>query len=146
MGENDKKLHLLKIRFIHENAFDTIVCEMFAILFRGGDLALCLQHITDGVHYVIRATSVSKSLKFVYTYIRKCIMTSSNGSICRITGLLCGELTGHVWIPRTKANEVEFEVFFDLRLNKRLSKQSRRRSFETPSYSSWRHCNVTSSL
>ena len=35
-----------------------------------------------------------------------------------------------------------FDVFFDLRLNKRLSKQSRRRWFETPSRSLWRHCNV----
>ena len=32
-----------------------------------------------------------------------------------------------------------FDVFFDLRLNKRLSKQSRRRLFETPSSSLWRH-------
>ena len=34
-----------------------------------------------------------------------------------------------------------FDVFFDLRLNKRLSKQSRRRWFETPSRSLWRNCN-----
>ena len=34
-----------------------------------------------------------------------------------------------------------FDVFFDLRVNKRLSKQSRRRWFETPSHSLWRHCN-----
>ena len=34
-----------------------------------------------------------------------------------------------------------FDVFFDLRLNKRLSKHSRRRWFETPSRSLWRHCN-----
>ena len=35
-----------------------------------------------------------------------------------------------------------FDVFFDLRLTKRLSKQSRRRWFETPLRSLWRHCNV----
>ena len=33
-----------------------------------------------------------------------------------------------------------FHVFFDLRLNKRLSKQSRRQSFETPSWSLWHRC------
>ena len=33
-------------------------------------------------------------------------------------------------------------IFFHLRLNKRLSKQSRCRSFETPSRSLWRHCYV----
>ena len=30
--------------------------------------------------------------------------------------------TGHRWIPRTGANDAELYVFFDLRLNKRLSK------------------------
>ena len=34
-----------------------------------------------------------------------------------------------------------FDVFFDLRLNKRLTKQSRRRWLETPSRSLWRHCD-----
>ena len=35
-----------------------------------------------------------------------------------------------------------YDVFFDLRLNKRLSKQSRRRWFETPSRPLRCHCNV----
>ena len=35
-----------------------------------------------------------------------------------------------------------FDVFFDLRVNKRLSKQSRGWWFETPSCSLWRHCNA----
>ena len=34
-----------------------------------------------------------------------------------------------------------FDVFFDMCLTKRLSKQSRRRWFETPSCLLWRHCN-----
>ena len=34
-----------------------------------------------------------------------------------------------------------FDVFFDLRLNKRLSKQSWGWWLETPSRSLWRHCN-----
>ena len=42
------------------------------------------------------------------------IMTSSNGNIFRVTGLLCGEFTGHRWIPRTKASD----VFFDLHRKK----------------------------
>ena len=37
---------------------------------------------------------------------------------------------------------LSFEVVFDLRLNKRLGKQSRRRWSETPLCSLWRHCNV----
>ena len=35
-----------------------------------------------------------------------------------------------------------FDVFFDLRLNKRLNKQSRRRWAETPSRSSWCDCHA----
>ena len=34
-----------------------------------------------------------------------------------------------------------FDGFFDLRLKKRLSKQSRRQWFETPSRQLWRHCH-----
>ena len=36
-----------------------------------------------------------------------------------------------------------FDVFFDLHLNNRFSKQSRRQWFETPSRPLWRHCDVT---
>ena len=70
------------------------------------------------------------------------MMTSSNGNILRVTGLLFGEFTGHRWVPFTKASDAEFWCFFFyLRLNKRLCKQSRRRWFETPLRSLWRHCN-----
>ena len=34
-----------------------------------------------------------------------------------------------------------FDVFFDLRLNKRVNKQSRRRWFKTPMRSLWHRCN-----
>ena len=47
------------------------------------------------------------------------MMTSSNGNISRVTGPLCGKFT----------------------VNKRLSKQSRRWRFATPSRPLWRHCN-----
>ena len=51
------------------------------------------------------------------------MMTSSNGNIFRVTGPLCGEFTGDRWIPRTQRPVTRsFDVFFDLRLNKRLSK------------------------
>ena len=35
------------------------------------------------------------------------MMTSSNGSISRVTGHLCGEFTGPRWIPHTKASDAE---------------------------------------
>ena len=39
-----------------------------------------------------------------------------------------------------------FDVFFDLRLNKRLSKQPRFRWFKTPLRSLWSHCNSIKGL
>ena len=39
------------------------------------------------------------------------MMTSSNGNIFRVTGLLCGEFTGHRWIPFTKASGAELWCF-----------------------------------
>ena len=69
------------------------------------------------------------------------MMTSSNGNIFRVTGNLCGKFTDPRWIPRTKASDAELDVFFDLRLNKRLSKQSWGWWFETLSRPFWRHRN-----
>ena len=49
---------------------------------------------------------------------------STNGNIFRITDPLYREFTGDQWIPCTKASDMEFDVFFDLHLNKQGSKQS----------------------
>ena len=38
-------------------------------------------------------------------------MTSSNGNIFCVTGLLCGEFTGNRWIPRTKASDAKLWSF-----------------------------------
>ena len=40
-----------------------------------------------------------------------CMVTSSNGNIFRVTGPLCGEFTGHRWIPRTKPGDAELWCF-----------------------------------
>ena len=45
--------------------------------------------------------------------------------------------------PTQRPATRSFDVFFDLRLNKRLSKQSRGWWFETLSHPLWRHCNAT---
>ena len=39
------------------------------------------------------------------------MMTSSNGNLFRVTGHLCGEFTGHWWIPRIKASDAELWCF-----------------------------------
>ena len=64
-------------------------------------------------------------------------MTSSNGNIFRVTGLLCGEFTGPGEFPAQRPVMWSFDVFFDLRRNKRLSEQ--------PPWSLCRQCNETKS-
>ena len=68
-------------------------------------------------------------------------MTSSNGDIARVTGSLCGQFTGHRWILPQRTVTRSFDFFFELLLNKWLSKQSWGWWFETPSLSSWRASN-----
>ena len=58
-------------------------------------------------------------------------------SLCEGNSPVTGEFPSQRPVTRS------FDVFFDLCLNKRLSKPSRRRWFETPSRSLWRHCNVS---
>ena len=69
------------------------------------------------------------------------MMTSSNGNIFRVTGHMRGEFPGPRWIPHTKASERSFDVYFDLRPNKRLSKHLWGWWFETQSRPLWRHRN-----
>ena len=57
-------------------------------------------------------------------------------AICAGNSLVTGEFTDRRPVSRS------FDVFFDLRLNKRLSKQSRGWWFETPLRPWWRHSNL----
>ena len=68
-------------------------------------------------------------------------MTSSNENIFRVTGPICGEFTGPGKFPAQMPVTWSFDVFFDLRPNKRLSKQPWGWCFETLSWSLWRQCN-----
>ena len=70
------------------------------------------------------------------------MMTSSNENIFRVTGHLCGEFTGHREFPAQRPVTRSFDVFYDLRLIKRLSKQWWGWWFETPSYPLWHYCNA----
>ena len=68
-------------------------------------------------------------------------MTLSNGNIFRVSGPLWENPQITSGFPSQRPMTRSFDVFFDLRLNKRLSKQSRRWWFETTSHSLWRHGN-----
>ena len=69
------------------------------------------------------------------------MMTSSNGNIFHVTGPLWGNspVTGE--FPSQWPVTQSFDVFFDLCLNKCLSKQLWGWWFETPSDTLWRHYN-----
>ena len=71
-------------------------------------------------------------------------MTSSNGSIFRVTGHLCGEFTGLRWIPHTKASERSLYIFFDLRPNKRLRNNCEAGDLRRIRHL-WHHSNVKTS-
>ena len=91
-------------------------------------------------------TAVTRSILLSLTKVTSEMqpVTIINGNIFRVTGHLCGEFTGHRWIPRTNGQwrGLRFDAFFDHRLNKRLRNQSWCCWFETPSWPLWRHCNV----
>ena len=69
------------------------------------------------------------------------MMMSSNGNISALLVLWAGNwpVTGE--FPSQRPVTRSLDVYFDLRLNKWLSKQSRCWWFETPSCSLWCHCN-----
>ena len=60
---------------------------------------------------------------------------STSLTLCAGNSPITGEFPSQSPVTRS------FDVFFDLRLNKRLSKQSWDWWFETPSCLLWRHCN-----
>ena len=64
--------------------------------------------------------------------------TSLNGNIFGVIG---HSLPLTVEFPSQKPVTRGFDVFFELHLYNRLSKQSKHRRIETPSHSLWRHCN-----
>ena len=70
------------------------------------------------------------------------MMTSSKITFSALLALCAGNspVTGE--FPAQRSTTRSFDIFFDLRLNKRLNKQSWGWSFETPSRSLWRHCNL----
>ena len=86
---------------------------------------------------VIVDLAFEKKLQIYVSWWRHQIETlSALLAICAGNSPVTGEFTSQRPVTRS------FDVFFDLRLNKRWSKQSWRWWFETPSRPLWRHCNV----
>ena len=72
----------------------------------------------------------------------KIMMTSSNENISVLLSFCEGNPPVIDGFSSQRPATRSFDAFFDLRLNKRLSKQSSRWWFETQSRSSWRHSNA----
>ena len=60
---------------------------------------------------VLWQSSVLCTVSHMMYFTRTSMMMSSSGNIFRVTCHLCGEITGHRWIPRTKASDAELWSF-----------------------------------
>ena len=121
-----------------------VVCNMAAILSRPSVITSKACFICCHLLCILLLciTSVQDVVGRSHLTVKKRIMmTSSNGNIFSVAGHLCGEFTGHRWIPRTKASDEELWCFLWSAHSKWLSKQWRGWWFETSSPSLWRHCN-----
>ena len=77
----------------------------------------------------------------MYLKMSSAMMTSSNEKISALLALCArnSSVTGE--LPWQRPVTRSFDIIFDLRVNKRLSKQLRGWWFETPLRPSWRNCN-----
>ena len=96
-----------------------------------------IRRVLRGDKSVYKAIDMSTADMMVMTK-----MTSSNGSIFRALLALCeGNPSVTGGFPWQRPVTQSFGVFFDVCLNKRLSKQSWCRWFETASSPLWHDCN-----
>ena len=70
------------------------------------------------------------------------MMTSLNGNIFLVLAFCAGNSPGTGEFLGQKPATQNLNVFVDLHLTIRLSRQSSSRWFETPSHQFWRHCNT----
>ena len=109
---------------------------------------LCWLIVCEVCYFSQRATCQKLfKISFVYVtklllqhYIHISLITSSNGNISALLDFCVSNspVTGE--FPKQRPVTRSFEVFFDLRLKKLLSKQTWDRWFETPSHPSWCLC------
>ena len=149
-SETHLKLKSRKISFGHNLLLN--YPQSFQIVLRAVILPCSVQNFeTIGQSQrILWANEISRCLSFlrllwqwqsqtVHVYVVY-MMTSSNWKNFRVlVGGWDSPVTGEFPSQRPVTRGVD--AFFDLRLNKRLSKPSGRWWFETPSRSLWRHCD-----
>ena len=134
---------------LNDDCLKTIICMYQWILVTIGSVMICHQAIARVNDFFL---SVSVKIKSKQT--QKCFNPSDEETnifrawwrhqmetfsallaICAGNSPVTGEFPAQRPVTRS------FDVFFDLRLNKRLNKQSWGWWFEMPSRPLWRHCN-----
>ena len=138
----------MKSIYLHFQPFLSIentkynVIELFHI--EGKDMFPCIDTMVADVMVTQRArASAAMVLAWLCWNILLFVvmMTSSNGNIFHVTGHLCGVSSVTSEFPAQRLVTRSFDVFFDLPLNKWLSKQLWGWWFEMPSCPLWCHCN-----
>ena len=137
------------------NFFFTMYFYFNKLIISTGNLYFQLKCFVDSVHDIRWVTGAGYNLGELSHQTLQCGPTGGHGRITArpwwrhqletfsaLLALCAGNspVTGEFPTQRPVARS--FDVFFDLHMNERLSKQSIRRWFETPSRSSWRHCNA----
>ena len=137
----------------HENASENVVCKTTAILHNTIPYIACSHRhrplVSCGRTFrTFLAYTKSKFAPIPTKYMGWSLhmMTSSNGNFSALLAICAGNspVTGE--FPTQRPATRSFDVFFDLRLNKLLSKQWWSWWFETLSRPLWRHCNDKSKL
>ena len=138
----EKTLHECRIDISTQRLWN---CEVFIYKLKNKSFWFCQSKVTFSdtskrMKYPVRRTLSLQLLSSPSAVEHDYII---NENIFRATGPLWGE-----WnppsiggLPSQRPLMRRFDIFFDLRLNKQMSKRSRLRWFGTPSCSSWRHSN-----
>ena len=95
----------------------SFVLTIYRVYYQLGHFSSGIWEYFDGLEHE-RRNSIANALELrlsctnpsIYTSSYH-MMTSSNGDIFRVTGHLCGEFTGQLWIPHSKANDAELWCF-----------------------------------
>ena len=100
---------IFQMHFVNENLY--ILMKV-----RSTDASNCITEVSvgSGNGLTLNTTLPDQMMNFCMRHQQASVaimMTSSNGNIFRVTGHLCGEFTGHQWIPRTKASDAELWCF-----------------------------------
>ena len=119
--------------------FTTATNSMIYVLEKGADIVVCgyVRYLLQFITLVLVENVVWLPPAAIFEFH---MMTSSNGNISALLAPCAGNSPVTDEFPSQRLVTRSFDVFFDLRLNKQLSKQSWGWWFETPSCSLWRHC------